>query len=84
MRIRHFRRFRQNGPFLAGDKNTVYQKHGLCDPEMPALQRGAAWAEERPLGALRNLSQGPLGIPKKKPHAARDPVFEPHGGHNPL
>ena len=33
MQIRHFRRFRQNGPFLAGDKNTVYQKHGLCDPE---------------------------------------------------
>ena len=33
MRIRHFRRFRQNGPFLAGDKNTVYQKHGLCDPD---------------------------------------------------
>ena len=31
MQIRHFRRFRQNGPFLAGDKNTVYQKHGLCD-----------------------------------------------------
>ena len=29
MQIRHFRRFRQNGPFLAGDKNTVYQKHGL-------------------------------------------------------
>ena len=33
MQIRHFRRFRQNGPFLAGDKNTVYQKHGLCHPE---------------------------------------------------
>ena len=33
MQIRHFRRFRQNGPFLAGDKNKVYQKHGLCDPE---------------------------------------------------
>ena len=33
MRIRHFRRFRQNGPFLAGDKNTVDQKHGLCHPE---------------------------------------------------
>ena len=30
--IRHFRRFRQNDPFLAGDKNTVYQKHGLCHP----------------------------------------------------
>ena len=33
MQIRHFRRFRQNGPFLAGDKNTVYQKHRLCDPD---------------------------------------------------
>ena len=33
MQIRHFRRFRQNTPFLAGDKNTVYQKHGLCDPD---------------------------------------------------
>ena len=33
MQIRHFRRFRQNGPSSAGDKNTVYQKHGLCDPE---------------------------------------------------
>ena len=43
MRIRHFRRFRQNGPFLAGDKNTVYQKHGLCDPEtslFPPEQKG--------------------------------------------
>ena len=28
-----YRRFRQNGPFLAGDKNKVYQKHGLCHPE---------------------------------------------------
>ena len=33
MQIRHFRRFRQNGPFLAGDKGTVYQKHGLCQPD---------------------------------------------------
>ena len=33
MQIRHFRRFRRNGPFLAGDKNTVFQKHGLCHPE---------------------------------------------------
>ena len=33
MQIRHFRRFRQNGPFLAGDKSTVHQKHGLRDPE---------------------------------------------------
>ena len=34
MQIRHFCRFRQNGPFfLAGEKNTVYQKHGLCHPE---------------------------------------------------
>ena len=32
MQIRHFRRFRQNGPFLARDKNTAYQKHGLCHP----------------------------------------------------
>ena len=28
-KMRHFRRFRQNGPFLARDKNTDYQKHGL-------------------------------------------------------
>ena len=33
MQVRHFRRFRQSGPFLTGDKNTVYQKHGLCHPE---------------------------------------------------
>ena len=35
MQIRHFRRFRQNGPFFAGDKNTVYQNliHGLCHPD---------------------------------------------------
>ena len=32
MQICHFRRFCQNGPFLAGDKNTIYQKHGLCTP----------------------------------------------------
>ena len=25
--------FSSNGPNLAGDKNTVYQKHGLCHPE---------------------------------------------------
>ena len=33
MQTRYFRRFRWNRPFLAGDKNTVYQKHGLCHPE---------------------------------------------------
>ena len=32
MQIRHFRRFHQNSPSLAGDKNTVYQKQGLCHP----------------------------------------------------
>ena len=36
MRIRHFR---QNGPFLAGDKNTVYQKHGSCLPEFMVPSR---------------------------------------------
>ena len=34
MQIRQFRRFRQNGPFLAGDKNMVYQKHILCHPDI--------------------------------------------------
>ena len=37
MQIRHFRRFRQNGPFLAGNKTTVYQKHGLRHPEAELL-----------------------------------------------
>ena len=31
MQIRHFRRFRQSGPFLAGDKSTVYQDTVLGD-----------------------------------------------------
>ena len=31
--IPHFRRFRQNSLFLAGDKGTVYQKHRFLDPE---------------------------------------------------
>ena len=34
MQIRHFRRFVQTTVFLAVDKNTVYQKHGLCHPEL--------------------------------------------------
>ena len=33
MQIRHFRRLRQNGPLLEGNKNTVSQKHGLCHPD---------------------------------------------------
>ena len=37
MPIRHFRRFRQNGPFLAGDKSTVYQKHGFWEPVDPVV-----------------------------------------------
>ena len=39
MQIRHFRRFRQNGPFSAGDKNTVYQKHGLCAPDSAMIHK---------------------------------------------
>ena len=39
MQIRHFRRFRQNGPFLVGDKNTVYQKHGLCHPDITLVKK---------------------------------------------
>ena len=41
MQTCHFRRFRQNGTFLtflAGDKNTVYQKRGFCHPEDRARQ----------------------------------------------
>ena len=38
--IRHFRSFRQNVPFLAGVKNTVYQKHGLCHPDQSGLKMG--------------------------------------------
>ena len=34
MQIHHFR---QNGPFLAGDKDTVYQKHGLRHPERASV-----------------------------------------------
>ena len=45
MQIRHFRRFRQNGPFLAGDKNTVYQKHGLCDPDVRAAEPAEVYCE---------------------------------------
>ena len=32
MQIRHFRRFRQNRPFVAGDKITLCQKDSLCHP----------------------------------------------------
>ena len=61
MQIRHFRRFRQNGPFLAGDKNTVYQKHGLCDPDLRrCLQR--VWMGGRVLrrGFKKGLSKSHL------------------------
>ena len=40
MQIRHSRRFRQNGPFLAGDKSTVYQKHGLWYPDQKGTIQG--------------------------------------------
>ena len=47
MQIRHFRRFRQNGPSLAWDKDTVYQKHGLCHPDKTlALWSGVAPAKQ--------------------------------------
>ena len=35
MQIHHFRRFRQNGPSLAGNKqNTVYPKHEACQKSL--------------------------------------------------
>ena len=78
MQIRHFRRFRQNGPFLAGDKNTVYQKHGLCHPDVycffrPRLEKvqgatrlGATGlrASERKSASERSL-RGPLKTSQK-------------------
>ena len=44
-----FRRFRQNGPFLAGDKNTVYQKHGLChsDSSVNVNQFQSIWLGQK-------------------------------------
>ena len=62
MQIRHFRRFRQNGPFLAGDKNTVYQKHGLCHPEVLFAANGGSdpsWLNLALLGRPDFQSRGP-------------------------
>ena len=42
MQIRHFRRFHQNGPFLAGDKNTIYQKHSLCRQDIKSVGKNLA------------------------------------------
>ena len=33
IQIPHFCCFHQNAPFLAGDKNMVYQNHGFCHPD---------------------------------------------------
>ena len=62
MQIRHFHRFRQNGPFLAGDKNTVYQKHGLCHPELlgsDTNQRKHMNISLMPLAGQSSLGQTP-------------------------
>ena len=47
MQICDFRRFRQNGPFLAGDKNTVYQKHGLCHPDIRGKRPELSWGQKK-------------------------------------
>ena len=56
MQIRHFRRFRQNGPFLAGDKNTVYQKHGLRHPGRRGVAKGSSTSWDAKLKGDTKLS----------------------------